>query len=427
MTAGPPALPRLLLGVGDDSTVGLEGHIELHGPMPDLRRTSSGQLIELVASAGLRGRGGASFPVGVKMRSVASRRWQKVVLANGAEGEPASKKDRVLLRERPHLVLDGIAVAAVAVGAREAIVAVARDDERGLRGIARAIDERRHVRLHDPRLSVLPVPPRYIAGQETALVNLVNAGTALPTFGTRPFERGVRQRPTLVQNVETLAHLGLIARHGAGWLRELGTAEDPGSALVTLSGAVRAPGVYEIEQGMPLADVLEDAGAVAVPRAVLIGGYFGGWVDGTEIDRVLLDRQGLASFSASLGAGVIVVLGSASCPVAETARVADYFSAQGAGQCGPCVNGLAAVADTIGRIQAGTAPRGSFQISSGGVRSCRDAGPAGIRTGRCDFVASSLRVFAPEFDAHARRGRCKLCHTPAVLPTPAPDRLADAA
>jgi len=427
VSASPPSLPRLLLGVGDGSPVDLESHIDLHGPLPDLRRISSEQLTELVASAGLRGRGGASFPVAVKMRSVASRRRQKVVLANGAEGEPASKKDRVLLRERPHLVLDGIALAAAAVGAREAIVAVAEDDERGLRGVARAIDQRRNVRLPDPRLAVLPVPSRYIAGQETALVNLINTGTALPTFGTRPFERGVRQRPTLVQNVETLAHLALIGRHGAGWFRELGTDEDPGSALITLSGAVRAPGVYEIEQGMALIDLLEDAGVVAAPRAVLIGGYVGGWVAGTEVERVLLDRQGLASFGASLGAGVIVVLGPDCCPVAVTARVADYFSAEGAGQCGPCVNGLAAVADTIASIQAGTAPRGSFGDLTRWCSELPGRGACGHPDGAVRFVSSALRVFAAEFDAHARQGRCKLCDAPAVLPTPPADRLALAA
>jgi NADH:ubiquinone oxidoreductase subunit F (NADH-binding) len=185
--------------------------------------------------------------------------------------------------------------------------------------------------------------------------------------------------------------------------------------------------VYEIEQGTPLADLLEDAGAVAAMRAVLIGGYFGGWVDGTEVDRVLLDRQGLASFGTSLGAGIIVVLGSASCPVAETARVADYFSAQGAGQCGPCVNGLAAVSDTIGRIQAGTAPRGSFRDLTRWCSELPGRGACGHPDGAVRFVSSSLRVFAPEFDAHAQRGRCKLCNTPSVLPTPAPDRLADAA
>lgn len=414
----PQGLPRLLLGFDDPSTAGLEGHLDLHGPMPDLRRVSASRLIEETAATGLRGRGGASFPVAVKLRSVAARRWQKIVLANGSEGEPASKKDRVLLRERPHLILDGIAFAAAAVGAREAIIAVAEDDDRGLRGIARAIGERATRRLPGPRLAVLEVPPRYVAGQETALVNLANTGAALPTFGARPFERGVHQRPTLVQNVETLAHLALIARHGGEWFRRLGTADDPGSALVTVSGAVERPGVYEIEPGLPLAAMLDEAGAMEAPRAVLIGGYFGGWIDASELDHVLLERDSLGSFGAALGAGVIAVLGPHSCPVAETARVADYFAAEGAGQCGPCVNGLAAVADTVSRLRTGTAPRGAFADLQRWCSELRGRGACAHPDGAVRFVASALRVFTHEFHAHAQRGQCARCNTAAMLPTP---------
>jgi len=418
VAAGAGTLPRLLAGVAEHACADLSGHLAVHGPMADPRSASSQRLVELAAAAGLRGRGGAAFPVAVKMRSVASRRWQKVVLANGAEGEPASKKDRVLLREAPHLVLDGVAVAAAAVGAREAIVAVAQDDRRGLRGIEHAIAQRHGRGLGDPRLSLLPVPPGYVSGQESALVNLANAGIALPTFGTRPFERGVRGRPTLVQNAETLAHLGLIWRHGAEWFRQLGTAEDPGSALVTLSGAVDRPGVYEIAQGMPLTDLLFEAGVAAEPRAVLIGGYFGGWIDANELDRVLLDRLSLAPFEAALGAGIIAVLGSEGCPVAETVRVADYFAAESAGQCGPCVHGLAAVADTLARLQTATAPRGAFADLARWCAEIPGRGACGHPDGAIRLVSSALRVFSPEFEDHARRGRCELCHAPAVLPTP---------
>ena len=124
-------LPRLLFGIGDRPITELGAHRDLHGPLPDLRKYSPGQLIELVEQAGLRGRGGASFPVATKLRAVAARRKPKVLVANGSEGEPASKKDRVLLRELPHLVLDGAAAAARAVGAGEAIIAVSEGDDRG--------------------------------------------------------------------------------------------------------------------------------------------------------------------------------------------------------------------------------------------------------------------------------------------------------
>jgi NADH:ubiquinone oxidoreductase subunit F (NADH-binding) len=412
------SLPRLLLGVSEHPTAQLECHLDLHGPLPDLRRLAPTQLVELVESAGLRGHGGATFPVALKLRAVASRRGSKIVLANGAEGEPASKKDRVLLRELPHLVLDGIAVAGAAVGAGEAVIAVPEADERSIRSLERAIAQRRERGLREPRLSLFQTPRRYIAGQESALINLVNAGSALPTFGQRPFERGVRDHPTLVQNVETLAHLALIARHGPEWFRALGTAEDPGSALVTLSGAIEAPGVYEIAHGTPLAGLLETAGADRQISAVLIGGYFGGWVPAAQVPRLLLARAELASYEASLGAGVIVVLGAGACAVAESARVADYFAAEGAGQCGPCVNGLGAIADTVQRISTGSAPAGAQRELERWCSELPGRGACGHPDGAVRFISSALRVFAEEFGDHARHGRCERCANTPVLPTP---------
>ena len=150
MSTQTALLPRLLRGVGELPMERLATHLDVHGPLPDLNRRAASDLIELIAASGLRGRGGAGFPVAMKMRAVAARRWQKVVLANGSEGEPASKKDRMLLRELPHLVLDGVSVAAAAVGAREAIVAVAADDDRGIRRLEQAI--------HDPPARGWPRP-----------------------------------------------------------------------------------------------------------------------------------------------------------------------------------------------------------------------------------------------------------------------------
>ena len=412
-------LPRLLLGVGESQPAHLESHLNLHGPLPEMRRYAPAQLIEQVNSAGLLGRGGASFPVARKLRSVAFRRGRKVLLANGAEGEPASKKDRVLLRELPHLVLDGVTVAARAADLSEAVLAVPETDERCIRSLERAIDERRRAGLRgEPRISLALTPKRYIAGQETALINLVNTGVAAPTFGVRPFERGVDGRPTLVQNVETLAHLALIARHGAGWFRQLGPPDDPGSALITVSGAVRAPGVYEIEHGSPLSDVLASAGTDAGTRAVLVGGYFGGWIDARYVPRVLLERGSLSSFGTTLGAGVIAVLGGGGCGVAETARVADYFAAEGAGQCGPCVHGLAAIADTVQRLASGTAPARARADVERWCGELPRRGACAHPDGAVRFIASALRTFSEEFDDHAAHGPCHGCASSGVLPTP---------
>lgn len=407
----------------------LAEHLDVHGPLPDLHRRAPRSIIELIEQAGLRGRGGAAFPVARKLGAVASRRGPRIVLANGSEGEPASKKDRVLLRELPHLVLDGIAVAARVVRTDEAVVAVCESDRRGAEGIEQALRERRQARFpDDPRFSLLRTPVGFISGQETALINWANTGVAKPTFvGPRPFERGVRRLPTLVQNVETLAHIALIARHGARWFRELGEPADPGSALSTVSGAVRAPGVYEFEHATPLAQLLEIVGAERRPAGVLIGGYFGSWIAPDQISEVALGPEHLARHGAMLGAGVIVVLGDQACPVAETSRVADYLAAESAGQCGPCASGLPAMADMIQRVATGVVSRQDRMGLERWFTELPGRGACQHPDGAIRFLSSSLRVFAAEFADHGRNGPCERCAHPPVLPVARrlqPERLA---
>jgi len=413
-------LPRLLAAIGERPMAQLENHLAVHGPLPELRKCRPQELAGLVEAAGLRGHGGASFPTARKLQAVASRRGPAVVVANGSEGEPASKKDRVLLRELPHLVLDGAAVAARAVRARKAIIALPVSDDRSVHSLHAALRERRTGRLRDdPRFELFGIEKRHLAGQESALVNALNGGPGVPTFTPpRPFESGVSRRPTLVQNVETLAHLALIARRGADWFRQLGTPRDPGSALVTLSGALAAPGVYEIEHGTPLIEPLQSAGVEDELCAVLVGGYFGTWLAASDVPGVRLAGECLADYGATLGAGVIVALGASACPVAETSRIADFFAAESAGQCGPCVYGLDAIAHTIHQLATGTATRHAPADLERWTRELPRRGACQHPDGAVRFITSSLRVFEPEFRDHARRGRCECCSRSGVLPAP---------
>ena len=218
-------LPRILAGVAEGSDGDPRPHRAVAGSLPELRRWAPDRLIDEIEQSGLRGRGGAAFPVARKMRAVVARRGSRVVVGNGTEGEPASGKDRLLLTEMPHLVLDGAAVAARAVGADTAIIAFAESDEVIARSLLRAVDERRRSSTGDePAYELRAIYDGFVSGHESALVNALSGAEAKPAFRARPFERGVRRRPTLVQNVETLAHLALIARHGAGWYRQAGTA-----------------------------------------------------------------------------------------------------------------------------------------------------------------------------------------------------------
>ncbi len=391
-------------------------HEERYGALPELTGHSR-SLLAAIEQSGLRGRGGAGFPTAVKLRAVASRR-SPIVVANGTEGEPASAKDKVLLRQNPHLVIDGVLAAMTAVGAREATIAVSQEAHASRAALEAALTERvRFARA----IRVAAVPERFVAGEESALVHWLNGGDAKPTLTPpRPFERGVRGRPTLVQNVETLANIGLIARYGADWFRQTGTAEEPGTVLVTVGGAVRRPGVVEVALGAPFRRLVELTGGVtSQPQALLTGGYFGTWIAAAGNLDTPLSERGLRPLGAALGARTIVLLASNACGVAESARVVRYLAGESAGQCGPCVHGLPAVANAMEAIARGGSaattaldrlPRLSAQIARRGACAHPD--------GALRFVDSALTVFANEISHHLV-GRCTAQHAEPVLPTPA--------
>jgi NADH:ubiquinone oxidoreductase subunit F (NADH-binding) len=389
VAAAEPSARRLLAGVRSDRRpVSLAAHRRRYGELDVDTRT----IVDVVERSGLRGRGGAGFPTARKLRAVRASGGRAVVVANGAEGEPVAAKDKTLLAYVPHLVLDGAVVAARAVRAREAFIAVTASL---LPIVERAIAERNDGRI---QLQAVAVPDTFVAGEETALVRYLNGGPALPSFTPpRPFERGVRGLPTLVQNVETLANLALIARDG----------DDPGTTLVTLSGAVRRPGVCEIPVGYPLAALIRDAGGVqGKASAFLIGGYFGTWVSAAAVDDVLLADDELGRHGASLGASAVVVLPDGACGVRETARVARYLANESAGQCGPCVHGLDAVASDLEQLvlRHRTVDRARLERRLdviAGRGACRHP------DGAVRLVASGLRVFAADVERHLAGRDCE--------------------
>ena len=407
-TSAPSSVRRLLPGSHDAAT--WAGHVERYGPLPWLSGRAEALRAE-VADSGLSGRGGAGFPTAVKLESVAAR-GNAVVVANGTEGEPASAKDKILMRRNPHLVLDGVLVAMAAVGAREAVVAVARKDASSRARLEAILRERR---AQTGAIRLAEVPDRFVAGEESALVHWLNGGPAKPTFTPpRPFERGFGGRPTLVQNVETLANLGLVARYGAGRFRAVGTEDEPGSVLVTVVGAVRRPGVVEVALGTPLRSVLERCGGVAEPpRALLVGGYFGTWIPPT-LD-VPLSRAGLRQAGAALGARTIAVLPQRVCPLAETARIVRYLAAESAGQCGPCVFGLPAVADSMAALARGGAQAAALRRISALTPQVLGRGACAHPDGAVRLVASALTVFADEVDHHLA-GSCTASADAPLLP-----------
>jgi NADH:ubiquinone oxidoreductase subunit F (NADH-binding) len=413
-------LPRLLSVLSSGEPVDFDRHLDAHGPLPDARELSAKQLVSLVERSGLRGRGGAAFPTATKLNAVRAARGQSIVVANGCESEPMSAKDALLMEELPHLVLDGAELAARAVGANEAIVAFDAPNSAAAASLERAISERRAERIDATRFTLFAAEERFLSGQETALISQINGGPAKPSFvPPRPTDRGVNRRPTLIQNVETLANIALIARYGAEWYRELGTEAEAGSRLITLVGAVEHPGVYEIEAATPLPGLFAAAGGLSAEIAgVLIGGYFGSWISPSRASRLELSNESLARHGAALGCGAIVALPASSCPVSETVRVAIYLATETAGQCGPCVHGTAAIARTLHGIAEGKTSPTAFADLERWATELPGRGACHHPNGLAHFVSSALATFALQFEDHSRNGPCAACAAEPILRFP---------
>ncbi|OBJ87536.1 NADH dehydrogenase [Mycobacterium asiaticum] len=364
------------------------------------------QLLGEVDASGLVGRGGAAFPLGVKLRAVRDNgraAGGAVVIANGEEGEPASIKDRWLLRHRPHLVLDGLRLAAAIVSTRRVYVYVSDADS--ARSVEAALGE---AVLQDLDVEVWTVDPGYVAGEETAAVQAINGGPAKPTDKPpRPFEFGVGELPTLISNVETLANLPHLQRHGAKAFRTQGTVLSPGTFLATITGASRPPALYELPHGLPFTELLALHGVSSEQlRGVLMGGYFAGLLNRSVLDT-RLDHETMRGIGSGLGCGAISLI-TDDCPVAVAASVLAYFDRENAGQCGSCFNGTAAMAAAAGALRDFAATTEDVDRLRRWSVVLRGRGACGTLDAATNVAATLLDQFPAEVTRHLE-GTCPDC------------------
>lgn len=413
-------LPRLLPPPGEKrGRQDLAKHLERYGRLP--YRDREGSLVKDIEAAGLTGRGGAAFPVYRKLQAVldaaGKRRSAPKVVGNGAESEPASDKDATLLWLSPHLVIDGLQLAAEAVGADMVILYTHanRENDVGAR-LRDAVYERQRANIDKIPVELAQAPGRFLAGQETALLNHLAGHAAIPTFmPPRITERGLNGEPTLVQNVETLAHLALIARKGPRWFRSVGTAEEPGSMLATIRRRDGQPKITEIPLGIPLKTL---TGELPQDSAVLIGGYHGTWVTAGEAQHLTLDNRSLSKVQAKVGAGIVITLPPDRCGLVETARAVRYLAMESAGQCGPCLNALPRISAALTRVAAGRAHPGTLEDIERWAGVVAGRGACHHPDGTTRLVSSALKTFAVEIARHAK-GRCSATSTEPFLPIPA--------
>lgn len=366
----------LLQGVRPGHTADLSDHLRQWGPPPE---QSLSQLIAATEKAGLVGAGGAEFPTARKLSSVGNSRPGPVIV-NGAEGETASRKDTVLLTHVPHLVLDGAVIAAKALGSKSVIVRIPASRSGVIATVAAASDTRRD----RVRITISPGDDTFVAGEASAVVSSLQGGPAVPApLGKPPVLRvGVRSRPVMLSNAETFARLALAARGITA-----------SSSLVTVSGAVRQPGVLEMDPSTPIGHILDLAGAGTDLAAVITGGWHGTWL---SADPALLatpaNRDSLRAVGGRWGAGAIIALPRDPCPVEVLHAVTDYLVGQGARQCGPCVLGLDAAQQDL---------RSSQPV----IDRVRGRGLCGHPTATIAAIRSGQSLLVEELDVH-RRGYC---------------------
>ncbi|GAA1169687.1 NADH-quinone oxidoreductase subunit NuoF family protein [Streptomyces hebeiensis] len=415
-------LPQLTQGFDLVERLDLPMHLKVHGPLEAMTGERLAQLAEHIS---LTGRGGAGFPFHKKLRSVAKaairRGVRPVVVVNGSEGEPPCRKDTVMLNRAPHLILDGALLAAEALGARTLVVVVTRNStEVSIRAALaeRGLSDRRGQQL---RARVVRTPERMVSGAAGSVIRAVNGGPALPPGRSgRSSESGVDGAPTLLSNAETFAQIAVAARVGARRYNHTGLESEPGTVMLTISGAVARPMVIEAPTGVPLPYVLQMAGAPPVPQGVLTGGYHGNWMDSVAAHEAVISKESFSAYGGALGAGAILPIGPESCPLGEALHVANWLAAETAGQCGPCYRGLPAAAGGLSDVINGGG-QAALEALRAVTQAVKGRGVCHHPDGSARFFASTLSAFTDDLAAHVLHGGCGR-ETYGVLPLPGPEQ-----
>jgi NADH:ubiquinone oxidoreductase subunit F (NADH-binding)/ferredoxin len=414
-------LPALTTGFDLVERLDIAMHLKVHGSLEPM---TGERLAKLAEEIKLTGRGGAGFPFGKKLRSVAKaairRGVRPVVVVNGSEGEPPCRKDTVLMNRAPHLILDGALLAAEALGARNLVVVVTRDStENSMRAAIaeRGLSEKPTRRGNQLRVQIQRNPERMVSGEASSVIRSINGGPSLPPGRrTRAAESGVANLPTLLSNAETFAQIAFAARSGSERYGATGLPNEPGTVMLTLSGAVSRPMVIECPTGVPLRYVLQLAGAPPMPQGVLTGGYHGDWMDAMGAGNALISKESMKQNGGALGAGAILPIGPETCPLGEALKVAQWLAAESAGQCGPCKLGLPAAASGLADIINGGGPA-ALEALREIIGAVRGRGVCKHPDGSARFFNSTLSAFTDDLAAHVLNGGCGR-DTVGVLPLP---------
>jgi NADH-quinone oxidoreductase subunit F len=402
----------ILLPDGPVSSV--DAYVERGGGrgLAEARQRTPDEVIEEVRRSGLRGRGGAGFPTGMKWRTVREDPCPtKYVVCNAAEGEPGTFKDRWLLRANPYQVVEGLGIAAYAVGAERAFIGIKAGFEQEVQRLGVAMEEMAALDLVGPvAMELVPGPDEYLFGEEKALLEVIEGNAPLPRV-VPPWMEGLFRspgspNPTAVNNVETLANVPHILERGADWFRSFGTDDSPGTMLFTLSGDVLHPGVYELPLGFSLRELVFGVGG-GPPAGRELKAIFPG-ASNTIITAEQLDTplsfDAMRAVGTGLGSGGFVVYDDSACIVRATLAFSMFLYVESCGQCPACKHGTGAITDRLERIDRGEGSDVDVETILARALTVTDAQRCALPTGETLLAQSAVQVFGAEFVEHFGRG-----------------------
>ncbi|MSP41617.1 MAG: NADH-quinone oxidoreductase subunit F [Deltaproteobacteria bacterium] len=381
---------------------------------------SAENVVKIVSDAGLRGRGGAGFPTGKKWQFTREAPEQpRYLVMNGGEDEPGSKKDRILLENLPHLVIEGAILSAYAIGANKAYLYINARYDVAIKSITDALDEAKAANYWGEKIlgssfnlefEIVAAPHNYVAGEDTAVLEVIEGRKPLPRQKPPfPVTVGLFGKPTSVNNVETLANVAPILFKGADWYRKFGTAESPGTMIFCLGDDVNRPGVYELPFGTPLRYLIEECGGGPKSgkklKAIMPAAPSSAYLPADKIDTPL-DHNSMRDAGSGLGCGVIKLISEGSCIVEEVLRIADFFTAESCGQCPACRMETNTLSMLMKKVQAGQG--GQPMLEQFGKILAFNKGK-----GFCNLIAmpgppieSALKLFPADFESHLANGKC---------------------
>jgi NADH:ubiquinone oxidoreductase subunit F (NADH-binding) len=406
-----------------------EQYAAVHGGLGVERAQALGRArtIELIQESGLRGRGGGGFPTGRKWAGIAAQTdTRRFVVCNGAEGEPGTFKDRALMRANPYQLVEGLIIAAFAVGAEEAFVCVKASFEQERDAVTRAVQELQDAGVcTDCKVTIVAGPDEYLFGEEKAMLEVIEGKPPLPRWFP-PYEHGLYAtapqlgweatpggggggpNPTLVNNVETLSNVPHILARGAEWFRSMGTPESPGTIVATVVGDVVAPDVGEVELGTPLRAVIDAVGSGTLPGRTVKAAFSGVANPVITADRLdaPVSYEGLVAAGSAMGAAGFIVYDDTACMVDAAYRFSRFLSIESCGQCPPCKIGSGEITAHLERIELGAGTDEDIAAIGGWLDRVTDGSRCYLAVEEQRVVSSLLRAFPEEFAEHIEAHRC---------------------